>query len=208
MRRHPRQARSQERVNQILDVAEQMFIAEGYNATTTNAIAAKANVSIGSLYQFFPDKEAIVQALTSRYVGVLQQRFDTLHTLETIHSSLSEYVELIVDAAEQFFKDYPGYHAIFTQVQDAIPELGKIESAADRQLIQDWAIVLSKYYPGLKPADYEAIAFTLVNAIGTLLWLSLSQQGSFRQRLVAETKRMMLGYLQSYFPIDKVPPNK
>ncbi len=49
--------------------------------------------------------------------------------------SLSEYVELIVDATEQFLKDYPGYHAIFVQVQDAIPELGKIESAADRQLI-------------------------------------------------------------------------
>lgn len=74
MRRHSRQAHSQERVNQILDVAKQMFITEGYNATTTNAIAAKANVSIGSLYQFFPDKEAIVQALTSRYVAVLQQR--------------------------------------------------------------------------------------------------------------------------------------
>jgi AcrR family transcriptional regulator len=207
MRRHPKQARSQERVNQILDVAEQMFIAEGYNATTTNAIAAKAHVSIGSLYQFFPDKEAIVQALTSRYLEALQQRFDALHTIEASRLSLSGYVDLIVDATAQFFKDYPGYHAIFMQVQDAIPALAEIESAADRQLTQRWAVVLSQYYPGLALADYEMITFTLVKAIGTLLWLSLSQDGSFRERLVAETKRMMLGYLQSYFPITRVPPS-
>jgi AcrR family transcriptional regulator len=70
MRRQPRQARSQERVKQILDVAEQMFIAEGYDAATTNAIAVRAGVPIGSLYQFFPDKGAIVQALAVRYMEV------------------------------------------------------------------------------------------------------------------------------------------
>ena len=67
MRRQPRQVRSQERVNQILDVAEQLFITEGYNATSTNAIAANAKVPIGSLYQFFPDKAAILYKLAARY---------------------------------------------------------------------------------------------------------------------------------------------
>jgi Tetracyclin repressor-like, C-terminal domain len=113
---------------------------------------------------------------------------------------LSNYVEQVIDATEHFFNDYPGYHAIFMQVQGTIPELEEIESAADSQLIQDWAIILSQYYPGLEFADYEAIAFTLVKAIGALLWLSLSQEKILRQRLVAETKRLMLSYLQSYFP--------
>jgi len=62
MRRKPRQARSQERVNRILDVAEKLFASQGYAATTTNAIAAQAQVPIGSLYQFFPDKTAILKA--------------------------------------------------------------------------------------------------------------------------------------------------
>lgn len=199
MRRQPRQARSQERVSQILDVAEQMFITEGYNATTTNAIASRAKVPIGSLYQFFPDKGAIVQALAIRYVDLLHQRFNALHTAETSDLPLSDYVERVINATEQFFNDYPGYHAIFMQVQGTIPELEAIESTADSQLIQDWAVILSQSYPGLEPADYEAIAFLLVKAIGTLLWLSLSQEKSFRQRLVAETKRLMLSYLQSYF---------
>jgi AcrR family transcriptional regulator len=207
MRRQPRQARSQERVKQILNVAEQMFITEGYNATTTNAIAARAGVPIGSLYQFFPDKGAIVQALAVRYMEALQQRFKALHSAETSQMSLSRYVDQIIDAIEQFFNDYPGYHAIFMQVQDAMPELEAIESDADSQLIQDWANILSQYYPGRESADYETITFMLVKAIGTLLWLSLSQDGISRQRLVEETKRLILSYLQSYFPMNQIPPN-
>ena len=202
MRRQPKQARSLKRVNRILDVAEQMFVSEGYSNTTTNAIALRAKVSIGSLYQFFPDKESIVQALASRYQELLRQRFDEIHTAETKHLAPVEYVNLVIDATEQFFQDYPGYHAIFMQVQDTIPELEAIESAADRLLIRDWAVILEQYHPGLESGDYEAVAFVLVNTIGTLLWLSLSQENIPRQRIVAETKRLILSYLQSYFPID------
>lgn len=206
MRRQPRQARSQERVNQILDVAEQMFISEGYDAATTNAIAARAKVPIGSLYQFFPDKAAIVQALTMRYMELLHQRFTELHTAETASLPLSTYVDRVIDATDQFFSDHPGYHAIFMQVQGTMPELEAIETAADAQLIQDLATFLSQYYSGLDHADYQAIAFVLVKALGTLLWLSLSHEKVFRQRLVAETKRLTLSYLQSYFPMCEMPP--
>jgi AcrR family transcriptional regulator len=207
MRRQPRQVRSQERVKQILDVAEQMFITEGYGAATTNAIAARAKVPIGSLYQFFPDKEAIVQALAMQYVEQLHQRFVALDTADMIHLPLSTYVDRIIDVTDQFFTDYPGYHAIFIQVQGIVPELAEIENASDAQLIQDFVTSLSQYYSGLDSTDYEAIAFVLVKAIGTLLWLSLSQEKSFRQRLVTETKRLTLNYLQSYFPSEQKPSN-
>jgi AcrR family transcriptional regulator len=202
MRRQPRQARSQERVNQILDVAEQMFIAEGYNATTTNAIATRAKVPIGSLYQFFPDKAAIVQALAMRYMDQLHQRFAVLDAGEVSKLLLSEYVDQMIDVTDQFFTDYPGYYAIFMQVQGTIPELTEIENAADAQLIQNLATSLFQYDANLQPADYEAIAFVLVKAIGTLLWLSLGQETSFRQRLVTETKRFTLSYLKSYFLLE------
>jgi AcrR family transcriptional regulator len=189
-------------VNQILDVAEQMFIAEGCSATTTNAIATRAKVPIGSLYQFFPDKAAILQALALRYGEMLHQRFLELDPDEMTKLSLADYADRIIDATDQFFTDYPGYHAIFMQVQETIPELEAIEAAADAQLIEDLAASLSQRYGELDPADYEAIAFVLVKAIGTLLWLALSQEQVFRQRLVAEAKRLVLSYLQSYFPSD------
>jgi AcrR family transcriptional regulator len=50
-----------------------MFVAEGYSATTTNAIAARAQVPIGSLYQFFPDKAAILKALAIQHGEQLHQ---------------------------------------------------------------------------------------------------------------------------------------
>ena len=207
MRRQPRQARSQERVSQILDVAEQMFIAEGYDATTTNAIAARAKVPIGSLYQFFPDKAAILQALTGRYMELLQQRFTELHTDETLGLPLSTYVNQVIDATDQFFSDYPGYHAIFMQVQGIMPELEAIADAADAQLIQELATSLALRHSNVEPINYEAISFVLVKAIGTLLWLALSQEQSFRQQLVIEIKRLTLNYLQSYFPSGEMLPN-
>ncbi|MEO0536722.1 MAG: TetR/AcrR family transcriptional regulator [Cyanobacteria bacterium P01_A01_bin.123] len=198
MRRQPRQARSQERVNQILDVAEQMFIAEGYAATTTNAIAKGAKVSIGSLYQFFPDKTAILHALTMRYVALLRERFTEFHEAEALELSLSDYVDHVIDGIDQFFTDYPGYHAIFMQVQGTMPEFIALDNAADAQYIEAFAAFFAQTYPGLEVADYEAIAFVIVKAIGNLLWLSLSQTPNLRQRLVVETKRLMLSYLQSY----------
>lgn len=198
MRRQPQQARSQERVNQILDVAERLFIVEGYNATTTNRIAAQAKVPIGSLYQFFPDKTAIVQALAKRYTQLLHQRFAELDPDELVKLSLKDYVDRLIDVTDQFFTDHPGYHAIFMQVQGTIPELEQIEEAADAQLIGDLAISLSQRYLALQPSDCEVIAYVLVKAIGTLLWLSLSQEPRFRKRLVAETKQFTLSYLKNY----------
>lgn len=194
-------------MSQILDVAEQMFISEGYEATTTNAIAAQAKVPIGSLYQFFPDKAAILQALTGRYMALLQQRFTELHTDETLGLPLPTYVNQVIDAIDQFFSDCPGYHAIFMQVQGIIPELEAIETAADAQLIQELTTSLLLRNSNGEQANYEAIAFVLVKAIGTLLWLALSQRPPFRQQLVAETKRLALNYLQSYFPSSETFPN-
>lgn len=207
MRRQPRQARSQERVNQILDVAEQMFISEGYDATTTNAIAARAKVPIGSLYQFFPDKAAIVQALTMRYMELLHQRFAALHTPEAANLPLPTYVDQVIDATDQFFIDHPGYHAIFMQVQNKIPELEAIETAADAQLIQELATFLSLRDAALEQVNVDAISFVLVKAIGTLLWLALGQEQPLRQQLVIEIKRLTLSYLQSYFRASELPPN-
>ena len=70
LRREPRQARARQRVNIILDAAAAEFAAVGYEAATTNAIARRAGTSIGSLYQFFPNKEAVLEALSSPLLDV------------------------------------------------------------------------------------------------------------------------------------------
>lgn len=200
MRRKPLQARSQERVQRILQVAEALFVAEGYAATTTSAIAARAQVPIGSLYQFFPDKAAILKALAQHYSDLLYQQFVALSQTDAADLPLPAYLEQLIDTTARFFSEQPGYHAVFIQALGSVPELADIEAAADAQLIQDLAWALAQREPRLAAVDCDAIAFVLVKAIGTLLWLSLSQTPSFRQRLVIETKRFAVSYLQSYLP--------
>lgn len=67
-RRRPSQARSRDKVAYLLQAAAQVFRAEGYNATT-NRIAERAGVSIGTLYEYFPNKEALLLALAERHVS-------------------------------------------------------------------------------------------------------------------------------------------
>lgn len=195
--RKPKQARSLARVNRILDVAETMFVEEGYGSATTKAIAAQAEVPIGTLYQFFPDKAAILQALAERYNDLLQQRFQEFDTDEMAQRPLTEYVEIVIEEIDRFFSDYPGYYAIFMEVQGSLPE---VEDATDAELIQSTAKLLMKRDSSLKEEDYDAIAFVTIKAIGNLHWLSLGQPPQFRRRLLKEIKRLTFHYFQSYFP--------
>jgi len=198
MRSQPRQARSQERVTQILDAAEELFIREGYDATKMRALAQAAGVPIGSIYQFFKDKSEILQALLVRYLAFLQQRLDALDEEAMVQLPLPDYVEQIVDFSHQFLMDYPGYHAIFTQVQCLTPECQTLEDSLEAEVGRDWAISLGQRDASLTEKDCEAIAFVLVKTIDTILWLAQGQNAEFRSRLVEEAKRFALSYLQSY----------
>lgn len=68
-RKQPRQARSRDTVSTILRAAAQVFAARGYAATTTNHVAARAGVSIGSLYEYFPGKDALLVALADAHIA-------------------------------------------------------------------------------------------------------------------------------------------
>src|SRR5271154_532489 len=67
-RKLPTQQRSEATVEAILQAAAQVFERHGYAAGTTNRIAERAGVSIGSLYQYFPNKDAVLVALTERHI--------------------------------------------------------------------------------------------------------------------------------------------
>ncbi|MEE2732345.1 MAG: TetR/AcrR family transcriptional regulator [Pseudomonadota bacterium] len=66
MRKMPKQKRSREMVERLLDATATTLAERGLEDTTTNHIAETAGVSIGSLYQYFPDKEALLEALMER----------------------------------------------------------------------------------------------------------------------------------------------
>src|ERR1700704_3271428 len=68
-RKRPRQHRSKATVDAILEATARVLIKHGFDGLTTNAAAAAAGVSIGSLYQYFPNKEALVAALLEQHIG-------------------------------------------------------------------------------------------------------------------------------------------
>lgn len=78
LRNRPRQARSAARVELLLDVAEEVFEEVGYDAATTNLVASRAGVPVGTLYRWFPDKSALAEALTDRYLAHIVGLYDNL----------------------------------------------------------------------------------------------------------------------------------
>lgn len=198
MRRQPKQARSQERVHHILDVAEQLFIEVGYNQTTTRAIASRAEVPVGSLYQFFPDKEAIVKALANRYFEQEYHLFVQLHA-ELAEAPIAVYIDRMIDAFDQFATDYPGYRAVLEQLIDlmTVADINSLDDY-DQMILKELAHFLKRRNSSLDTAKCELIATTVVKAANELLWLSLTRDRTFREQLVAETKTLIAAYLQTY----------
>jgi AcrR family transcriptional regulator len=99
VRTTPSQARGKERVRMILVAALELFQQYGLEEVTTNDIAAQAKIPIGSLYRYYPNKDAIIIALTQLYVDDLSKIFDDIAKHPFLpHLSWDEVLLLMVDA--------------------------------------------------------------------------------------------------------------
>src|ERR1700754_1653935 len=110
-RRVPRQSRSQATVDAIVEAAAQVFERHGYAAGTTNRIAERAGVSIGSLYQYFPNQDSILVELTRRHLA--EGRAIAVATFAELgHTSLREGLRLLAAAMIDLHRDAPGLHRV------------------------------------------------------------------------------------------------
>lgn len=111
-----RQARRQERgllrVEAILTAAGAVFADVGYDRATTNLIAARASVSPGSLYQFFPNKEAIAQTYATAATERLHRVYDAVLAHGVIDLPLKPFVDTLIDTLVGFNREFPGYLAL------------------------------------------------------------------------------------------------
>lgn len=198
LRRQPQQTRSQERVNHILDVAEQLFIERGYEQTTTREIAQRAEVPVGSLYQFFPDKAAIVRALADRYFEQEYQMFVQLHA-ELAAAEISVYLDRMIDAFQQFADDRPGYRAVLRQLLDQMTvAAASVPTEYDQMMLAGLADFLSQRNPDLERNRCGLIATTVFKAANELLWLAFTCDSESRSAIVAEIKTLLTAYLKTY----------
>ena len=115
-RKRPRQQRSRETVARILDAAAEVFADVGYTAATTNAVAERAGVSIGSLYQYLPNKEALLAALAERHLDDAVSRLGPrLAELRDRELDIAALAEAMVGLAIDLNDDPAGlHHLLFT----------------------------------------------------------------------------------------------
>jgi AcrR family transcriptional regulator len=111
-RRAHRQKRGLLRVEEILHAAGALYAEVGYDKATTNMIAARAGISPGSLYQFFPNKEAITQAFAADATEQLHKVYDTILSSAVITLPLRAFVDTFIDMLVAFNRNHPGYLAL------------------------------------------------------------------------------------------------
>lgn len=197
--RLPQQARSRKRFNQILDAAAELFASIGYDSVTTDEIAVRANTSVGGLYRFFPDKLAVLHALLDRYLNQLRELSAALHTDEVMQIPLDIYVNQLVDGFDQFVSANPGFRTVFVQSR-LISTTVAMNAAFYQELAQQLAIYFAARNPALEQSHRELIATVSVEVACSLDMLALSRDRTFQHQVLAETKQLLIAYLQRYFP--------
>ncbi|WP_369147747.1 TetR/AcrR family transcriptional regulator [Streptomyces sp. R44] len=129
LRRQPQQARSRARVEAILGAADRLLSQEGYEALTMRRIAEEAAVPVGSIYQFYPDKGAVVDALGRRYLEGFAAAIDEL-VGRAVEGELTDLVGTMVDVYSELFRSQPGGMALWAG-RHLSPELARADEASN-----------------------------------------------------------------------------
>ncbi|MEU1180334.1 TetR family transcriptional regulator [Streptomyces sp. NPDC005820] len=112
LRRTPRQARSKARLALLLGAAERILVQEGVEALTTTRVAAEAKVSVGSLYQYLPDRGAIIDALAAGYLARLEAVTDDLARAAAVER-WEDPVGVLIDAYAGIYRTEHGFRALW-----------------------------------------------------------------------------------------------
>lgn len=193
-RREPTQKRSRERVERMIAVASTLIAEKGSDALRMGEVAEKADVSIGSLYQFFPDKSALIRALADRYQkaseACIAEALAGVKDREDLEKAFSE----LVDTYYGIFLAEPVMRDIWsgTQADKALRELELAHSRANAGMLLD---VLMRLCPGEDQAALETSAFLIWQLGEATMRLAVSVDRAEGDRLVTAYKRMALSEL-------------
>lgn len=143
-RKLPVQSRSKKRVETILDVTAQLLVESGYDCLTAVGIAEKANIPVASLYQYYPNKEAVIYALCEDMVNAVLQRFDEYENFAEHQLSLDELLKLM---GEREYSD-PDKHRLefeLNRAMIAMPQLIDLHKSFDERISERYANILRHY---------------------------------------------------------------
>jgi AcrR family transcriptional regulator len=196
-RKTPVQSRSRERVERILDAAAHVFADVGYEAATTDAIAERAQASIGSLYQFFPNKQALFDAVASRHLERASALFDALLAAVDGGASWESVLERAIDGFAALERADPNLRAVWRNWHVAGGFLAAGD-ALNREFAKRTEAVLARHAEKLPKAKRELVATMVVEVISSMLFVVARRRGPTADAVLGETKVMLRRYLEPY----------
>ncbi|TDV50857.1 TetR/AcrR family transcriptional regulator [Actinophytocola oryzae] len=192
LRKQPVQQRSAKRVEQMLEACAALIDELGYDGVTTTLIAERAGVAVGSLYQFFPDKRAVVQALTKRHLDhfteQIEERLDWANLEHWWHG-----VDTIIDIYVEMYRTIPGFGRV--RFGDVI-DLRFIEDGRDNNTVISEQI--AHVVAGNNDIPVESLfkQITVACDIGdAILALAFRRKLFDEEDMIAEAKQVVRAYL-------------
>jgi AcrR family transcriptional regulator len=201
---NPRKSASQERsratVDALLEATTRVLVKEGYDRASTNRIAEVAGVSIGSLYQYFPSKEALVAAVIDQHtqeISEVTRKVLIRAAALPIEAAAREFVSVAIDA----HRINPKLHGVLAE---QIPHVGRLENI-EANVRQGYALVrsyLEAHRDEIDVADLDLAAFILVTVVEALTHAAVLRRpdllgdGKARQ-FVDDVTRLVVRYLRT-----------
>ena len=194
-RKLPRQQRSQDTVAALLEATARVLIRDGYDRASTNRIAEAAGVSIGSLYQYFPSKEAIVAALIEResdaQFQLVAERLGAL-----AEAPIPVAVRSLVEAVVECHRVHPKLHQVLTE---QVPRVGALRKIAEMEtkLAELLQLALHHRHNEIRPRNIPIVAFLLVHAVEGVIHGAVTFRPSLidQGELIDELSELILRYV-------------
>lgn len=207
-RKHASQDRSRATVDALVEATARILVNEGYDHASTNRIAEKAGVSIGSLYQYFPGKDALVAAVIDRHKeDVMRVVRATLAEVDTL--PVEAAVRRLVAAAIDAHRVDPRLHRVLTE---QLPRTGRMErvEAFHREARVRLTDYLARHRDEVRELDFELAAFMCVTSIeaithGAVLYRPDLLKKTEADALIDEATRLVVAYL---LPADGGKPSR
>lgn len=196
--RSPRRARGHQRVEVLLAAAAQVFADKGYDAATMTEIAAQAQSSIGSLYQFFPTKDKVAQALIGQQTLDLRERLDKMAQASP-RWSIDELSRKLCAALVEFRSEHPS----FARLIDTPGAPDDLVIAVRRDMRVQLADILAPHAPKLPRSRLIAIATVVQQVMKSAVALNAdpaADSPAAAKASLQELRAMLGSYLESALP--------
>jgi AcrR family transcriptional regulator len=197
-RRRPTQARSQRRLEAIVEAAAEAFAAHGFADTTMEGIAARAGTSIGSLYQFFPNKTAVFREVAQRCIAESRRAYVQLLGPAPLSAPWHELLARFIDGFRRLHHESIVMQAVWRNLE-LYGEYAEADQALLRELVQATAALFAGWVPTLGEDRRRVVATMLVNTVAAMMLSLVREEDEGRgDAIVEETKLMLVRYLSAY----------